>query len=148
MTTITPLTPADHDEWLDLWCGYLDFYETELDEETITVTFERLTDPALGLHGAIARDDDGTAIGIVHWLTHPATWTTTDYCYLEDLFVAPDARGSGTGAALIEHVRTWAEQHGSAKVYWLTAETNHAARMLYDRVSTRTGLIQYQIRTA
>src|SRR5690606_6679432 len=59
MTTITPLTPADHDEWLDLWCGYLDFYETELDEETITVTFERLTDPALGLHGAIARDDDG-----------------------------------------------------------------------------------------
>lgn len=97
------------------------------------------------MHGAIARDDDGTAVGIVHWLTHPATWTTTDYCYLEDLFVAPDVRGGGVGRALIAHVRAWAEKNGSAKVYWLTAESNSTARALYDRVASRTGMIHYQI---
>jgi len=97
------------------------------------------------MHGAIARDAEGRAIGLVHWLTHPATWTTSDYCYLEDLFVAPEARGAGTGAALIAQVERWAREHGSAKVYWLTAETNAVARRLYDRVAQRSGFIQYEI---
>lgn len=147
MVTIAPLTAADHDDWMQLWRGYLDFYEAELDAATTSTTFARLIDPGFGIHGALARDDDGTPLGIVHWLCHPATWTVTDYCYLEDLYVAPHARGAGTGAALIEHVRDWAERNGSAKVYWLTAESNTPARGLYDRVSTRTGMIHYQITT-
>ncbi|MFE6736707.1 GNAT family N-acetyltransferase [Microbacterium sp. NPDC057650] len=148
MTTIAPITPDDFDEWFALWNGYLTFYESTLDDETTAATFARLVDPASGIHGVLARDDDGTAIGLVHWLTHPATWTATDYCYLEDLFVAPDARGTGAGRLLIEHVRDWAEQNGSAKVYWLTAESNTTARALYDRVATRSGMIHYQIKTA
>lgn len=143
--TIEPLTDADHAEWLELWNGYLTFYESRLDEATTTATFARLVDDRSGLHGAIARAESGRAVGIVHWLTHPATWTTTDYCYLEDLFVAPDVRGGGVGRALIEHVRAWAERNGSAKVYWLTAESNATARALYDRVASRTGMIHYQI---
>ncbi|PVE97992.1 GNAT family N-acetyltransferase [Microbacterium sp. TPD7012] len=143
MVQITPLTPADHSEWLVLWQGYLEFYEARLDDATTAATFARLVDG--GIHGALARDDAGTAIGLVHWLTHAATWTTTDYCYLEDLFVSPEARGTGAGKALIAHVRDWASAHGSAKTYWLTAETNTTARTLYDRVATRTGMIHYQI---
>lgn len=147
MTTITPITAADHDEWLALWTGYLAFYDATLDDATTAATFARLVDPASGIHGVLARDDAGRAIGLVHWLAHPATWTTTDYCYLEDLFVAPEARGAGAGRLLIEHVRDWAERNGSAKVYWLTAESNATARALYDRVATHSGMIQYQIRT-
>lgn len=144
MPQISPLQSTDRAEWLDLWNGYLSFYNASVDESITTSTFERLIGDA-DLHGAIARDEAGVAIGIVHWLTHPATWTATDYCYLEDLFVVPDARGTGAGRALIEHVRAWADTRGSAKVYWLTAESNTAARVLYDRVSTRTGMIHYQI---
>lgn len=147
MASIAPITTDDHDEWLPLWQGYLAFYEADLDEDTTAATFERLVDPGSGIHGAIARDDDGAAVGIVHWLTHPATWTRTTYCYLEDLFVAPGGRGGGVGGALVEHVRRWAEQEGSTKVYWLTAESNATARALYDRVATRSGMIQYQITT-
>jgi GNAT superfamily N-acetyltransferase len=142
--TIKQLASADHAEWLVLWQGYLEFYETDLDEAITAATFARLS-RGDGMHGAIARDDEGRAVGIVHWLTHSATWTTTDYCYLEDLFVASDARGLGAGASLIEHVRAWAQEHGSSKVYWLTAETNTVARGLYDRVAHRSGLIQYEI---
>ncbi|MFJ4046783.1 GNAT family N-acetyltransferase [Microbacterium sp. NPDC089987] len=148
MVTIAPLSAADRDDWLPLWRGYLDFYEAELDDDTTATTFARLVDPVAGIHGALARDDDGAALGLVHWLCHPATWATADYCYLEDLYVAPAAREAGAGAALIEHVRVWAEQNGAAKVYWLTAETNGRARALYDRVSTRTGMIHYQITPA
>ncbi len=145
MVTMTPITLADYEAWLELWNGYLEFYEANLDEETTATTFARLVDPASGINGALARDDDGAAVGLVHWLMHPATWSAAQYCYLEDLFVAPDVRGGGAGKALISHVREWAEREGCAKTYWLTAESNTIARALYDRVATRSGMIHYQI---
>lgn len=145
MTRILTLADADRADWLPLWHAYLDFYESELTDEQTALTFGRLIDRDYPLHGAIARDDDGRAIGIVHWLTHPATWSRGPYCYLEDLFVSPDARGSGAGRALIATVTDWAREHGSAKVYWLTAETNATARMLYDRVASHTGFVHYEI---
>lgn len=144
MTTIAPLTPSDRAEWLELWRGYLVFYEASVPDEVTESTFARIVADER-LHGAIARDDAGRAVGIVHWLTHAATWTTTTYCYLEDLFVAPDTRGGGVGRALIEHVRRWAEAAGCHKVYWLTHETNTTARALYDRVATSTGFVHYEI---
>ena len=69
-----------------------------------------------------------------------------EYCYLEDLFVSPDARGSGAGRALIATVDgLGAGATACAKVYWLTAETNATARALYDRVATHTGFVHYEI---
>ncbi|QIG40384.1 GNAT family N-acetyltransferase [Microbacterium sp. 4R-513] len=144
MTIIAPLTAADHDEWLTLWHGYLEFYEASVSRSVTESTFARIVADD-DLHGAIARDDEGRAVGIVHWLTHPATWTTSTYTYLEDLFVSPGTRGGGVGRSLIEHVRAWAEAAGSRKVYWLTHETNTAARALYDRVATGTGFVHYEI---
>lgn len=144
MTTISPITQADFDEWSGLWRGYLTFYGAELSEEITTETFRRLVEDR-ELHGAVARDHEGRAIGIVHWLTHPATWSRSDYCYLEDLYVDPASRRSGAGRRLIAHVREWAAERGCQKVYWLTRETNMTARALYDNVATHTGYTQYQI---
>jgi GNAT superfamily N-acetyltransferase len=145
MTDIHPLVASDRDEWLPLWHGYLEFYEHELSDEQTALTFARLTDPEYPVWGAIARDADGRAIGFVHWLTHPSTWAEGPYCYLEDLFVAPDVRGSGAGRALIATVETWAREQGCDQVYWLTAETNATARGLYDKVATLTGFVHYSI---
>ena len=59
----------------------------------------------------------------------------TDSVYLEDLFTAPEARGHGVGRALINAVGDWAAEHGYARVYWHTHETNATARLLYDKVA-------------
>ncbi|WP_194410912.1 GNAT family N-acetyltransferase [Microbacterium cremeum] len=144
MTEIRALTAADHATWLPLWRGYLEFYEATLSDEQTDLTWSRLMDPQFPVWGAIATSE-GKAIGLVHWLTHPATWSAEPYCYLEDLFVAPETRGAGAGRALIEHVADWARAHGSGKVYWLTHETNATARALYDRVATRTGFVHYEM---
>jgi GNAT superfamily N-acetyltransferase len=74
---------------------------------------------------------------------HPGTWSLASQCYLEDLYVAPPARGRGIGAALIAAVYREADVLGADRVYWLTHETNHAARALYDRVAQRSGFIHY-----
>ncbi|MBD3942857.1 GNAT family N-acetyltransferase [Microbacterium sp. NEAU-LLC] len=145
MTTTRALLPDDRDAWQTLWRGYLEFYETELPAAQDDLTWNRLLDPQFPIHGAVAVDDDGHAVGIVHWLTHAATWAAEPYCYLEDLFVDPAVRGGGTGRALIAHVAGWAREHGSPKVYWLTQQHNATARTLYDKVATDTGYVHYQI---
>ncbi len=144
MISICPLTPDDFAAWEPLWRGYLRFYETSLDEEITRLTFERLTSEEFPMHGFLARDEAGRAIGMVNWVTHPATWARGDYCYLEDLFVIPEVRGTGAGRALIEAVYDAAAELGCAAVYWLTHETNVEARKLYDRIAQRSGFIHYR----
>ena len=81
-------------------------------------------------------------MGIVHWVMHRSCWTEGDYCYLQDLFVAGDRRGAGTGRRLIEAVYAEAASRGCSRVYWLTRETNTKAMRLYDEVADRTGFLQ------
>jgi GNAT superfamily N-acetyltransferase len=140
---IRPLRFDERADWEPLWKGYLDFYKTSVPKQTYDATWTRLHDPAepMWLLGAYA---NGKLLGIVHYLYHRSCWTVGDYCYLQDLFVAQDARKLGLGRALIEAVYGEARKAGASRVYWNTHETNTTARMLYDKLADRPGFIQYR----
>jgi GNAT superfamily N-acetyltransferase len=87
---------------------------------------------------------DSSLTGFAHALLHPSTWSTEGYCYLEDLFVAPAARGAGVGQALIEAVVGEGRRRHVGRIYWHTQEFNGPARSLYDQVAHRTSFIVYQ----
>ena len=141
---IRPLQPGDYEQWLVLWRGYLEFYETSIADDVTAETWRRLLDPGHTIGGFCAIDSDGRLIGIVHYLFHPVTWAKSDRCYLEDLFVSPAARVKGAGRALIDAVYRAAEQAGADQIYWLTAESNATARRLYDRIGQATPFIKYR----
>ncbi len=141
--TIRDLKPSDRPSWENLWAGYLEFYQHALDPVVTEVTWSRLNDPAEPMFALVAEDQRGL-IGLAHCVLHRGTWALGDYCYLEDLFVAPAARQSGIGRALIEAVYARADQLQCDRVYWLTQETNADAQRLYDQVARRTGSIQYR----
>ena len=143
IVAVRKLVAGDHDAWLPLWRGYQKFYEEEIPAETTRVTWARILDSREPVFGAIALAGD-RAVGIVHWLYHRSCWTVGNYCYLQDLFVTQDHRGSGVGRKLIEHVFAAARIGGCAKVYWLTHETNANAMLLYDRIARRSGFVQYE----
>jgi len=145
MVSIRPIQREDFDVWLPLWQAYLDFYEVEISDEVTRFTFDRLNVPGNSMFGALAVAETGEAVGLVHWVTHPGTWSMKDSCYLEDLFVDSRSRGHGVGRALIASVNDWAIAESCARVYWLTAQSNVNAQKLYDRVAQKTGFIQYQI---
>ena len=142
--TIRRLEPADRDQWEPLWQAYLTFYEASVPDDVTSCTWDRLMrggeDPA----GFCAVDGGGRLVGIVHYHFHRSTWTVGDYCYLQDLYVASDARGGGVGAQLIEAVCQVAEQAGASQVYWLTQHFNETARRLYDHVGELTPFIKYK----
>ena len=141
--TVRPLAAADRAQWQPLWQGYLEFYKADVAPAVSDVTFARLTGGREPMGGFIATDGDA-AVGIVHWLTHRSCWTVEDYCYLQDLFVAPRRRGGGIGRKLIEAVYDKARALGCSRVYWHTHETNTVAMKLYDGVADRPGFVQYR----
>ena len=140
---IRPLRLDERADWEPLWKGYQLFYKVAIPEETTRVTWVRLHDPAEPME-ALGAYMDGRLRGIAHYLFHRSCWTIGNYCYLQDLFVAETARHLGLGRALIAAVEERARRAGASRLYWLTHESNAAARALYDQLAERSGFIQYR----
>src|SRR6202030_3601822 len=140
---IRPVGKGERAAWEPLWKGYQAFYEVALPEEATDKAWERLHDSTepMFILGAYV---EGKLTGIVHYLFHRSMWTVGNYCYLQDLFVAEEARGLGLGRALIEAVYEKARAAGASRVHWLTQTTNTQARILYDQVADNSGFMQYR----
>jgi ribosomal protein S18 acetylase RimI-like enzyme len=59
-------------------------------------------------------------------------WHDAEDCWLEDLFVDPEARGSGLGRALVEAAFARARERGCARVDLDVNEANPEALALYE----------------
>ena len=141
---IRPVTAEDNAVWRALWTGYLASYETTVPEDVYATTFDRLLSDDPWMPSGRLAWVDGKAVGLVHYLYHAHCWRVERVCYLQDLYAAPEARGTGVGRALIEAVYAQADADGAPVVYWTTQDHNTTARRLYDRIATLTPFIKYQ----
>jgi GNAT superfamily N-acetyltransferase len=142
MISTGQLVPSDRAVWEELFRGYIDFYQRAEPPQMYERAWREFQSDTT-LHALGARLD-GRLVGITHFFAHPST-SGPDVCYLQDLFTAPDARGQGAARALIAAVTDWAKARGCCRVYWMTHETNAAARRLYDQVAENRGFIRSQI---
>jgi len=76
-------------------------------------------------HGA------GEPAGICQLRYRLSVWTATDDCWLEDLFVNDEARGTGLGRALIDAAFERARARGCARVQLDVDEANTRAIAVY-----------------
>jgi GNAT superfamily N-acetyltransferase len=145
--TIRPVTREDYAQWLPLWQGYNKFYgrsgPTALPDEITQMTWARFFDAYEPMNAFVA-EHDGKLVGLVHYIFHRTTTSIAPTCYLQDLFTTESTRGQGIGRKLINAVYEQAAQAGSARVYWLTHETNETAIKLYEKVAERSGFIVFR----
>ncbi len=141
--TIRPAVATDEIAWRRLWAGYIAFYRGTVSEEITAATWQRLLDPASAMHALVA-EQNGMVIGMTNFVFHESTWDTRPICYLQDLYVDPDARGGGAAKKLILACEEAAKAKGAFRVYWQTQEYNAPARSLYDTITPRSSFIVYR----
>lgn len=144
--TIRPLTAADRPSWDVLYQGYADFYKVPQTSEMRDTVFGWLMDEAHEVSGLVAETDQSKIIGLTHYRPFASPLRAITNCFLDDLFVSPDARGSGAADALIEGVAQVARENDWGVVRWITADDNYRGRGVYDKVATRTMWVTYDLK--
>ena len=133
--TISFVTAADLDELLPLMRAYCDFYETApTDAALLDLSRALIADPEHEGVQLIACDGDSRAVGFatVFW-----SWDTTEGArigIMNDLYVAPVARGAGLADRLIAACVERCSARGASRLEWQTAPENLRAQAVYDRV--------------
>jgi GNAT superfamily N-acetyltransferase len=147
---IAVVTEADLEDLLPLMRGYCDFYGmAPSDEALLGLARSLLANPDHEGFQLIARNDNGRAVGFatVYW-----SWSTLSAArtaIMNDLFVHPDARGTGLAEALIEECRVRSGRGGAVSLGWQTAKDNIRAQKVYERVGgTRAEWVDYSLDTS
>ncbi len=80
---------------------------------------------------------NGTAQGFALFFHNFSTFEGRPGIYLEDLFVQPEARGSGLGKALLSHLAALAVARDCARLEWSVLDWNAPAIGFYESLGAR-----------
>jgi len=132
---ITVVGATDLPDLLPLVRAYCDFYQVApSDRQLLELSRALLADPRREGLQLLAHDDAGRAIGFatLYW-----TWQTLVAArvgVMNDLFVAPEARGMGVAEGLIAACLERCREYGATRLVWQTARDNQRAQAVYARV--------------
>ena len=141
---IRRLVEADRAAWDRLYADYAGFYGVTQTPEMRDRVWGWITDPAHEVEAFVA-EDDRSLVGLAHFRAFARPLSATLGGFLDDLFVAPEARGGGAAEALIRAVAEVGRERGWSVIRWITAEDNARARKLYDRVARQTPWVTYDL---
>jgi GNAT superfamily N-acetyltransferase len=142
---IRPLAQSDRAIWEDFFAKYAEFYKTSIPEGGFDRVWGWIFDPHNDFWCDLAVAEDGVPVGFTQYQLMHRSLSGAMVCYLSDLYVRPDLRGTGAGRALIDHVIAFARGRGIGNVRWLTQDFNYAGRRLYDRYGPKTDFILYSV---
>jgi GNAT superfamily N-acetyltransferase len=80
---------------------------------------------------------DRDAVGFALWFQNYSTFLAKPGLYLEDLFVLPDWRGRGVGAALLRHLARIALERDYGRMEWSVLNWNEPALAFYRRIGAK-----------
>jgi GNAT superfamily N-acetyltransferase len=110
-------------------------YEKLLD--AVKATEEMLRDTLFGPRPAaevLIAEDHGKPVGFALFFENFSTFLAQRGIYLEDLFVIPEARGSGVGRLLLQRLAALALERGCGRLEWAVLDWNAPAMAFYKRM--------------
>jgi ribosomal protein S18 acetylase RimI-like enzyme len=124
-------TRSDLDAVAPLFDAYRQFYKQPPDlaraRDFMQERMERKESIVL-----VAENDAGTIVGFCQLYPTFCSVRAAHTYVLYDLFVGPEARGTGAGRALMQAAEAHAAKTGAAKMELSTAKTNTVAQALYE----------------
>lgn len=139
---VRPLSLADESRWRELFRSYRTFYRLQGSEDVVSRVWSWMIDAGHECEALVAEGEGGIlAIGHYRRFARPSTGTVG--LWVDDLFTDPEARGKGAARALFAYIAALADSEGRSVVRWITADDNHRAKALYDRIANRTHWVVY-----
>ena len=86
---------------------------------------------------ALICERDGQPIGYAVYFFNYSTWLGRNGLYLEDLYVTPEARGTGAGKALLKYLARLAVSRGCGRFEWSVLDWNEPAIRFYEALGAR-----------
>ncbi len=144
---VTALREEEFETLLPLIAAYQGFYEVdEIDNDRNRFFFRRFIAPSEDGRLLAARDETGVILGYACLYWHFSSLAAQETVLMNDLYVAPEARGRGVGRTLIEASADVARERGAAWLEWATAPDNHTAQRLYDSMtSEKSTWLEYEL---
>jgi GNAT superfamily N-acetyltransferase len=146
--TVVPLAAEHRAAWEELYAGYAAFYRVEQTPAMRATVWGWLFDPDHEVEGLVALGPGGAVIGLAHFRPFARPLAASTGGFLDDLFVAPEARGSGAAQVLLRAVAARGRECGWTVIRWITADDNYRGRTVYDRVAEKTRWLTYEIKLA
>lgn len=149
---VRPIRPVDVPHVWEMIRGLAE-YEKMLD--LLTGTPEKLSALLFGspavMFGRVAEREDGLLLGYALYHHTWSSFRTNARMWLEDLYVRPEARGTGAGGALFRAFVADSHARGCHRVDWHVLEWNPARAFYESQGAQRTEaeMLQYGLdRTA
>lgn len=141
--SIVPAEESHRSAWDALYAGYAAHYAVTQTAEMRERVWGWISEGRIDCR--LALDGSGRPVGLTHFREYLRPLMASRGGFLDDLFVAPEARGSGAAPALIHAVADIGRERGWTVIRWITRDNNYRARTLYDRVAARTDWVTYDI---
>jgi GNAT superfamily N-acetyltransferase len=136
--TIRPVRPGDVPAVVAMVHELADFERAPGECHLTTDQLTRaLFCPAPALFGHVAVDADDVPLGFALWFLSFSTWEGVHGVHLEDLYVRPDARGTGAGRDLIAVLAALCVERGYRRLEWVMLTWN-PARDFYAAIGATT----------
>ncbi len=135
--TIRPATPQD----VALMLRFVrELAEFEREPDAVKATEESLTQALFGERSAeaVIAEQDREPMGFALFFHNFSTWTGRKGLYLEDLYVTPEARGSGVGTALLRHLAGIALDRDCGRFEWAVLDWNTPAIDFYSAMGAES----------
>jgi len=141
------ISESDRNDWQNLYRGYADFYQMPMDQKILDTVWSWIIDEHENFYAIGVKDESDRLVGFMHYRQMPSPLRGVVMGFLDDLYVHPDARGSGAVQALFKELKSIAKERNWPFMRWITASDNHRARALYDKISSTIDFVTYQMST-
>ena len=144
-TAIRPVGTEDRPAWDALWRANCQHFQAPpMTPALLDALWDRILDPCFPMRAWLAWEG-GVALGLAHVILRPHSFSLRHIGWIEDLWVAPEARGRGLGRALIATLAEVGRAEAWRRLEWETEAANAGARRLYDRIAEPDDHPRYRI---
>ena len=132
------IRPATHDDIPELLEMIRDLAEYHGERDRVTISEQQLAEELFASSSPLSARVVEAPAGSPHrlngyslWFAAFSPWEGSQVMHLEDLYVRPESRGTGSGKALLRNLAVIAHERDYRRIQWMVLKSNVSGARFY-----------------